>query len=411
MRAQLRIERKGGESGPYVQSHRLHLYHKYVKEMIENGSAYRCFCTEKRLDILRKESAKMKIPNVYDQRCLHLSAEEKEERVKRGDSYTVRFKLTPFLEGFQDLIHGDFHYDIHSLEGDPIILKSDGFPTYHLACVVDDHLMNISHVLRGVEWQVSTPKHILMYRALGWTPPQYGHLPLILNPDGSKLSKRQNALHVRSLREAGYETEAILNFVSLIGGGFDKEYSLKKMYSIEELIQSFDVGKINQSAGRIEMERLDELNNNLLKQKFESNKDDFLKECKELILSNFSEADVESNLDVKIVYAIQRINTIKDLIKPEFRFLWNIDYQAKDELTCDSKQLTVIIDLFKISHDFKLFQFNLRKYCKTENLKMPAVMKDIRIMLIGREEGAPIKEIVDLIGHQNSLQRMRNSLC
>ena len=177
------------------------------------------------------------------------------------------------------------------------------------------------------------------------------------------------------------------------------------------ILFSFDVGKINQSAGRIEMERLDELNNNLLKQKFESNKDDFLKECKELILSNFSEADVESNLDVKIVYAIQRINTIKDLIKPEFRFLWNIDYQAKDELTCDSKQLTVIIDLFKISHDFKLFQFNLREYCKTENLKMPAVMKDIRIMLIGREEGAPIKEIVDLIGHQNSLQRMRNSLC
>ncbi len=173
---------------------------------------------------------------------------------------------------------------------------------------------------------------------------------------------------------------------------------------------SFDASKINTNGGRIEMERLAEINNNLLKHKLLSNKDELLQECKACILESYKEADVDTNLEVKISWALERIKTIKDLIKPEFLFLWNISSTCHEEFTCEIKILSNIVDIFSNSNDFKLFQNHLRKYCKEQNLKMPTVMKDVRIMLTGKSEGAPIKEIVDLVGKDSCLQRMKLSL-
>ena len=158
------------------------------------------------------------------------------------------------------------------------------------------------------------------------------------------------------------------------------------------------------------MERLAEINNNLLKQKFSSNKNEFLQECKAYILASYNEADVNTNLEVKISWALDRIKTIKDLIKSEFLFLWNINTTCLEEFTCDIKVLSKVIDKFSKSNDFKSFQNNIRKYCKEQNLKMPMIMKDVRIMLTGKSEGPPIKEIVDLIGKNSCLQRMKISL-
>lgn len=197
---------KGGDFGPYVQSQRLHLYSEAVERMLESGHAYRCFCTERRLELMKRESTRLRVNHKYDRRCLTLSESEIQEKLSQGIPHTVRLKIRPFPESFSDLIYGDVSFNVFELEGDPIILKSDGFPTYHLANVVDDHWMNITHVLRGVEWQISTPKHILLYEALGWNPPKFAHLPLIVNSDGTKMSKRQNDIQVEHYKDQGYCT-------------------------------------------------------------------------------------------------------------------------------------------------------------------------------------------------------------
>ena len=182
---------------------------------------------------MKREAARTRQGNKYDRKCHQLSGQEVEERLGRGEQHTVRFLLTPHPEPWQDLVYGAVTHDVYQLEGDPIILKSDGFPTYHLASVVDDHLMEISHVLRGVEWQASTPKHLLLYRALEWRPPHFGHLPLLVNSDGTKLSKRQGDMHIERLVTAGFFPEAVTTFVSLVGGGFeDREYSVDDCVSL-----------------------------------------------------------------------------------------------------------------------------------------------------------------------------------
>eukprot|EP00088_Acartia_fossae_P037005 TRINITY_DN3819_c0_g1_i2.p1 TRINITY_DN3819_c0_g1~~TRINITY_DN3819_c0_g1_i2.p1 ORF type:complete len:526 (+),score=53.93 TRINITY_DN3819_c0_g1_i2:39-1616(+) len=407
---------KGGDFGPYVQSERLNLYKQVVDQMIREGQAYRCFCTEKRLEILRKESAKMRTPNIYDRRCLHLSEAEIAEKLEAGVKHTVRFKLSPLPEGYQDLIYGEVRHDVFALEGDPIIMKSDGYPTYHLANIVDDHYMNISHVLRGAEWQASTPKHVLMYRAMGWTPPQFAHLPLMSNADGSKLSKRQQDLHIRHLREKGYSQEAILNFVTLVGGGFEnKEYSLRSIFSIGELLQMFELSKISHASGRIEMERLDDLNNSFIRQRFNNNKDAFLQECKDLLISNTKDLpgdiDLDTNFEGKIEWLLQRITTVGQLTNPEFMFLWNLDtVESMDELNCEKEILSQVIDLLEQADDFKQFQAALKKFCKSNNLKAPRVLKDLRVLITGKSEGPPIGEIYDLMGRENFSSMIKNRL-
>ncbi|HVY67855.1 MAG TPA: glutamate--tRNA ligase, partial [Patescibacteria group bacterium] len=213
--------RERGEFGPYLQSERLALYQKNALELIEQGKAYYCFCSEQRLEDLRKEQTALKKPPMYDQRCRRLSKEQAAEEMEKcraeGRNPVVRFAIPADGKTIvPDLIYGDIAYD-NKLLDDQVILKSDGFPTYHLAVVVDDHFMQITHVIRGEEWIPSTPKHLLLYQAFGWTPPAFAHLPLILNPDKSKLSKRQGDVAVEDFLQKGYLPEALLNFVAFLG--------------------------------------------------------------------------------------------------------------------------------------------------------------------------------------------------
>ncbi|MPC24261.1 putative glutamate--tRNA ligase, mitochondrial [Portunus trituberculatus] len=226
----------GGPVGPYMQSQRLHLYQEYVKRLLENGTAYKCYCSNRRLNWLRNDAIRRNEVPKYDNRCRHLSQKQIEELEGKGTESCIRFKLDAVKEPFKDVIYGSLANSAAEQEGDPVIMKADGFPTYHFANVVDDHLMGITHVLRGVEWQVSTPKHLQLYRAFGWNPPVIGHLPLILNRDGSKLSKRQGDVHIEHYRAQGYAAEAVLNFVTDIGGGFEGRDS-RQLLSVEELIK------------------------------------------------------------------------------------------------------------------------------------------------------------------------------
>lgn len=248
----------GGDYAPYVQSERLELYHKHVQQLLGGGHAYKCYCSVERLARMRAEMAERKESmRSYDRRCRNLSQEERDKLEAQDITPVVRFK-TP-LEGqtrFNDLIKGEVTFDNSALD-DFVLLKSDGYPTYHLANIVDDHLMKISHVLRADEWLSSTPRHILLYSALGYEPPLFAHLPMILGSDRSKLSKRHGATSITKYREQGYLPQAMMNFLALLGWALDDK---TEIFSKEELIQHFSIERISKAAAIFNRDKLDWIN-------------------------------------------------------------------------------------------------------------------------------------------------------
>lgn len=257
---------ENGSHGPYLQSRRLDLYQKYAEQLVAENKAYYCFCSEQRLEDLRKEQTALKKPPMYDRHCYNLPPEEKQKQMAEfkssGKRPVVRFLIPTGQTTIHDLIYGDITYD-HKVLDDQVILKSDGFPTYHLAVVVDDHHMEISHVIRGEEWIPSTPKHLLLYQALGWQPTQFAHLPLIQNPDKSKLSKRQGDVAVEDFLNKGYLPEALINFVAFLGWNPKTE---QEMFSLEGLIQEFDLSKVNKSGAVFDLNKLDWINGHYIRQ-------------------------------------------------------------------------------------------------------------------------------------------------
>ncbi len=254
-----------GELGPYVQSERLELYKKYAEQLVADGKAYYCFCEPVRLEQMREKQQQEKLPPMYDRYCLaNLTAEEINQKLQAQCPAVIRLKVpkTETVE-FQDLVRGQVSFNTDNLD-DQVLFKSDGFPTYHLANVVDDHLMKITHVIRGEEWLPSTPKHILLYRAFGWETPTFAHIPLLLNADKSKLSKRQGDVAVEDYLKKGYLKEAVLNFVAMLGWN-PGEGSVQEIFSLEELIAQFDLKKVHKAGAVFDLKKLDWLNSQYLK--------------------------------------------------------------------------------------------------------------------------------------------------
>lgn len=245
---------KGGSFGPYTQSERLDLYRKHAEILLESGHAYRCFCTPERLEAMR---AAQKTDTRYDRHCRELPASEVARLLDAGQPYVVRLKVSEDGETIvHDFLRGEMHFE-NKLQDDLVLLKTDGFPTYHLANIVDDHLMQISHVLRGEEWISSAPKHVMLYQAFGWTPPVFVHLPVILSPTGGKLSKRDGATNVREFIEMGYLPAAMTNFLALLGWSLDGE---KSMFSMAELEKEFVLEKIGMASPVFDKAKLDDYN-------------------------------------------------------------------------------------------------------------------------------------------------------
>lgn len=246
-----------GDYGPYIQSKRIKIYQKYAQELLKKGRAYYCFCSPKELEEMRqKQLAQGKAP-IYDERCRKLSPQEIRRKIEKGLPYVIRLKIPKKGKvSFDDLIHGKVEFDYQYID-DQILLKSDGYPTYHLANVVDDHLMKISHVIRGEEWLSSTPKHIFLYQSFGWEIPKFAHLPLLLNPDKTKLSKRQGDVAVEDYLNKGYLPEALLNFIALLGWNPGDE---REVFSLKELIQEFSLERVKKSGAIFNLEKLDWLN-------------------------------------------------------------------------------------------------------------------------------------------------------
>ncbi len=243
----------GGSYGPYYQTQRESLYKHYAHQLIESGHAYRCYCTPERLDQMRKEQIAQKLPPRYDRRCRYLSAEERAANDAAGTPWTVRFAMP--LDG-ETVVHDELHGNISFKNADIddfIILKSDGLPTYHLAHIIDDHLMEITHLLRAEEWISSAPRHIHIWNALGWQPPLIYHVPDVLGKDKKKLSKRHNAPSWKTFQEQGFLPEAVFNFLALIGWSYDDKTEL---FTREELIRAFSLERIGVAGGIYDPEKL-----------------------------------------------------------------------------------------------------------------------------------------------------------
>ena len=245
----------GGSFGPYLQSERLSIYHTTVERLLEQGNAYYCICSPEELDSMRKEQQRLGKPTGYDRRCR--SAQHSKNN-KSGVNPVVRF-ATP-IEGppvtSNDLIRGEVKIELPVID-DFVILKSDGFPTYHLANVVDDHKMQISHVMRAEEWLPSTPRHVLLYKALAFEPPIFAHLPMILGPDRSKLSKRHGATTLLEYRDEGYLPEAMLNFLVLLGWSLDDK---TEVMALKELVENFSLSRIGKSPAIFDIPKLEWMN-------------------------------------------------------------------------------------------------------------------------------------------------------
>ena len=249
---------KGGPFGPYVQSERLLIYQQYIQQLLESGHAYHCFCSPTRREEMRAEQIARKDRPHYDGRCLALSKEEVATRLASNEPSVVRLAV-PVGEtvSFTDLIRGEISFASDQIDHQ-VLLKSDGFPTYHFAVVVDDHLMQITHVMRGEEWITSTPKHILLYKAFGWEQPIYAHIPVFLNPDGKgKMSKRKGTVSAQSFLDRGYLPEALLNFFMLLGWAPADQ---REILTLDEYIAEFDPKDISAKSVVFDIHKLDWIN-------------------------------------------------------------------------------------------------------------------------------------------------------
>ncbi len=252
----------GGSKGPYFQSERLPTYAAYAQELLTAGKAYRCYCTAERLESLRKEqeSAEAGDSSVqgYDRHCRGLPEQELRTLESAGTPSVIRLAVP--LEGstsFFDTLLGEITVENKAISPDPVLVKSDGFPTYHLANVVDDHLMEITHIMRGQEWLPSVPLHVILFHALGWTPPAYCHLPMVMGKDGHKLSKRLGSTSVREIRAKGYLPDALLNCIAMVGWSYDGS---RELFSLKELEELFDIDKLNKAPGVFDYQKLEWFN-------------------------------------------------------------------------------------------------------------------------------------------------------
>ncbi|MCB0745127.1 MAG: glutamate--tRNA ligase [Ignavibacteriae bacterium] len=405
---------KDGSCGPYYQSKRLEIYSANVQKLLDDKKAYYCFCTPERLSELRDEQQKLKLPQAkYDKHCLHLSESEINEKLNSGIPKVVRLNVEPNLSvKFDDIVRGIVEFNSDTID-DQILIKSDGYPTYHLANVVDDHLMDISHVIRGEEWLSSTPKHVLLYQHFGWELPQFAHLPLLLNADKSKLSKRQGDVAVEDYRDKGYLKEALLNFVALLGWNFgdDKEY-----YLIDEMIEKFSLERVNKAGAVFNVEKLNWLNGLHIRNK--SNE-----ELLELFKDELGKSKYK-NLIFKDVHLLlilesmkERIEFVKDLISnsPYFyeaptEYDENIIKKRRKE---DSAKLLseYVYELEKISSQNKEdFENALKLVTENNNCGAGRLIHPVRLAVSGVGIGPGVYDLLVILGKDEVMKRINQAL-
>ena len=404
---------KDGGVGPYVQSERQAqgLYLKYAKQLIEQGDAYYCFCDKERLESLKTEVAGKEI-TIYDKHCLHLSKEEIEANLAAGKPYVIRINMpTEGVTTFHDELYGDITVENNELD-DMILIKSDGYPTYNFANVIDDHLMGITHVVRGNEYLSSAPKYNRLYEAFGWEVPKYVHCPLITNEDHQKLSKRCGHSSYEDLIEQGFLSEAIVNFVALLGWS---PASDEEIFSLDELVKEFDYHRISKSPAVFDMVKLRWMNGEYMK-KMDDDKfyEMALPYLKEVITKDLDFHKIAAMVKTRI----EVFPDIKDHVDffekvPEYDSSMYVHKKMKTTQETSLQVLKEVTSLLQAQEDFSndaLFEM-LSAYAKEHGYKVGYVMWPIRTALSGKQmTPAGATEILEVLGKEESLLRIQAAI-
>ena len=404
----------GGKHAPYKQSERLELYAEHAEQLVEGGLAYRCYCSPERLDAVRKARSKQENASGYDRHCRDLSDEERSrletELAAQDDTPVIRFKMP--MEGtttIDDLVRGEVTFE-NRLVDDFVMLKSDGYPTYHLAHLIDDHEMQITHVLRGEEWLPSVPRHLQLYNALGWQPPLFAHLPIILAPDRSKLSKRHGATSLLEYRELGYLPHTMVNFLTLLGWSLDDKTEL---FSTESLIETFSIERVSKSGAIFNNDKLDWMNGHYIREMSADELADALLDFWQAFRPPEISTLPPRDLVLKIVPLVQeRLKTLKDAAPlVAFLFREHIEYET-EELIQRRMDAESTRRCLEAAHDglASLDPFGaepietlLRGMVKELDVKAGQLFGSLRVATTGQRIAPPLFESLEVLGRERSL--------
>jgi glutamyl-tRNA synthetase len=417
---------KGGPHAPYIQSQRTESYKKYADELLAHGHAYRCFCTAERLDEMRTSQTAHKQAPKYDRECLKLGEDEIAKLVAEGKPFVVRQKIpSDGTVEWNDIVRGNVSFACETID-DQVLLKSDGFPTYHLANVVDDHMMEITHVIRGEEWLSSTPKHLLLYKMFGWRAPEYAHLPLLLNKDKSKLSKRQGDVAVEDYRKKGFLPEAVLNFIALLGwhpGGDETQ----EIFSLAELVEKFTLDKVHKGGAVFDLEKLNWINWQWRRKRFAEQPGDhsakLIELCKDHMPAEWLSDKVFLGRCLKTVEekVLQNPASTEENLKFYFAEKIAVDPnlialpKMKVDIETAKKAISATIEAFEkaTEKDFETedaIKAVLVQVISSLGLKNGQVLWPVRVALTGEQFSPGAFEVIWALGKEKSLVRLKNTL-
>jgi glutamyl-tRNA synthetase len=414
----------GGPFTPYIQSERSDLYKKYAQELLDSGNAYYCFCSSQRLEEVRLQREAARSSEIgYDRFCRSIDPQEAAKRAAAGEACTVRLKI-PLGETtrFNDHLLGGIEWKNDDINSDPVLLKSDGFPTYHLANVVDDHLMEISHVLRAQEWLSSTPLHVIMYRCFGWTPPEFCHLPMVMGQDGKKLSKRHGATSIDEFRRQGYLPDALINYIALLGASYEEG---RDIYTLDELASRFSLEKLNKAPAVFDYKKLEWYNGQYIRMKSDD-------ELAELCLPFAIAAGLfggEKNEPTPQQCAV--LTAAMPLVKERLVFLGEtpekIAYLFKEPeipeaeefipKKCDLAKTTELLrhaleftrQLAEMLDDEQAENF-IKAEAEKREVKLGDIMMPLRVAITGSRVSPPLFGSLRILGAERSLARVQKAL-
>ncbi|HEU4760364.1 MAG TPA: glutamate--tRNA ligase [Dehalococcoidia bacterium] len=405
----------GGPHAPYVQSQRLKLYQRYAEQLLQDGHAYRCYCSPERLEEVRQRQQRAKAPPKYDRRCRDLPEDERQRQEAQGVTPVVRFR-TP-LTGetiFHDIVRGAVTFQNDTLD-DFVLLKSDGYPTYHLASIVDDHLMEISHVLRGEEWLSSAPRHDLVYRALDWEPPAFAHLPSILGPDRARLAKRHGAKSVLEYRDEGYLPEAVFNYLGLLGWSLDDR---TEIISREEFVRHFTLDRVLPHPAVFNPDKLEWMNGIYIRQ---LPPDELAQRVKPFLERALGSAIDEHLLRRAVPLIQERIKVLADAVAmADFFFVGGeLDYTAETLLgkklagspaqgaACLKAVLARVEGIVPWEHE--ALEGAIRPLAEELGLKAGDLFGLVRVAVTGKTATPPLFETMEVLGREKTLERLRSA--
>ncbi len=399
------------DEGPIRQSDRLPIYQEQAEELIKKDRAYYCFCSEARLEEMRRKAQKEGRPPRYDRFCRRLDPQVAAARSKK-EKFVIRLKVPE--EGttsFTDLIRGEISFENKVLD-DQVLLKSDGYPTYHLAVVVDDHLMGVTHVLRGEEWISSTPKHVLLYQAFGWDLPKFAHFPVLRETSRAKLSKRHGAVGILEFKEEGYLPEALINFLALLGWSHPKG---KEIFSVEEFVKEFDLARVSTTAPVFDREKLDWMNGEYIRQLTNDQLTDRIRSYLKEVRGVGAEVALLGKIVPLIRERIKKLGEFESLAGFFFSDVaWSRETLVGGNESADSvsEKLTALAGLFEkqSSWEARSLEEKVRAFAGERGWEAPPLFMLLRVAVTGRTVSPPLFESLAVLGKKKAIARIRGAL-